>query len=103
MYADSVTPSMERAITETNRRRAIQDAYNKENGIVPKSVVKDVREIIEMSAKPDETKLDKNLGPKERERLINLLTSEMKQAAKMLEFEHAMYLRDRIQKLRSGK
>ena len=100
MYADSVTPSMERAISETNRRRAIQDAYNKKHGIIPKSVVKDVRDVIEMSAKPDDTKPLKKMSAAEKERLINLLTSEMKQAAKMLEFEHAMYLRDRIKKLK---
>ena len=100
MYADSVTPSMERAISETNRRRAIQDAYNKKHGIIPKSVVKDVRDVIEMSAKPDDTKPLKKMSAAEKERLINLLTSEMKQAAKMLEFEHAMYLRDRIRKLK---
>ena len=102
MYADSVTASMERAINETNRRRAIQDEYNKKHGIVPKTVVKDVREIIEMSAKPDD-KDDSKLSRAERERLIKKLTAEMKQAAKMLEFEHAGYLRDRIRQLMDEK
>ena len=100
MYADSVTPSMERAITETNRRREIQQAYNEANGIIPKSVVKDVRDIIEMSAKPDEAKSLKKMSKSEKERLIAVLTNEMKEAAKMLEFEHAAYLRDRIAKLK---
>ena len=100
MYADSVTPSMERAITETNRRREIQQAYNEANGIIPKSVVKDVRDIIEMSSKPDETKPIKKMSKSEKEKLIAVLTNEMKEAAKMLEFEHAAYLRDRIAKLK---
>ena len=100
MYADSVTPSMERAISETNRRREIQQAYNEANGIIPKSVVKDVRDIIEMSAKPDETKPIKKMSKTEKEKLIAVLTSEMREAAKMLEFEHAAYLRDRIAKLK---
>ena len=100
MYADSVTPSMERAISETNRRREIQQAYNEANGITPKSVVKDVRDIIEMSAKPDEAKPIKKMSKTEKEKLIAVLTNEMKEAAKMLEFEHAAYLRDRIAKLK---
>ena len=100
MYADSVTPSMERAISETNRRREIQQAYNEANGIIPKSVVKDVRDIIEMSAKPDETKPIKKMSKTEKEKLIAVLTSEMREAAKMLEFEHAAYLRDRLAKLK---
>ena len=103
MYADSVTPSMERAITETNRRRGIQDAYNKANGITPKSVKKDIRDIIEMSSKPDDTKPTKKMNKAEKEKLIASLTAEMREAAKMLEFEHAAYLRDRIAKLREGK
>ena len=102
MYADSVTPSMERAITETNRRREIQDNYNKANGIVPKSVKKDVRDIIEMSSKPDETKSVKKISRAEKDKLIATLTAEMREAAKMLEFEHAAYLRDRIAKLKEG-
>ncbi len=100
MYADEVTPSMERAITETNRRREIQDRYNKENGITPKSVVKNVREIIEMTSKPDDGKQIKKMSRSEKEKLIATLTSEMREAAKMLEFEHAAYLRDRIAKLK---
>ncbi|MBQ1186553.1 MAG: excinuclease ABC subunit UvrB [Clostridia bacterium] len=100
MYADSVTHSMERAITETNRRREIQQAYNEKHGITPKSVVKDVRDIIEMSKGPDETKSIKKMSKSEKEKLIAVLTTEMREAAKMLEFEHAAYLRDRIAKLK---
>ena len=103
MYADSVTPSMERAINETNRRREIQTRYNIENGIVPKTIKKDIRDIIEISSKPTNEKPSKKLSRKEREELIARLTREMKNAAKLLEFEHAAYLRDRIEQLRKGK
>ena len=103
MYADSVTPSMERAITETNRRREKQMKYNEEHGITPKTIVKDVREIIEISAKSDDEKAISKMSRKEREQMILKLTAEMKAAAKILEFEHAAYLRDRIEKLRRGK
>ena len=103
MYADCVTPSMEKAITETERRRKKQMKYNEEHGIVPKTIVKDVHEIIEISAKNDEEKAVSKLSKKEREQLIIKLTAEMKAAAKILEFEHAAYLRDRIEKLRRGK
>ncbi|MBR5561682.1 MAG: excinuclease ABC subunit UvrB [Clostridia bacterium] len=103
MYADSVTPSMERAITETVRRREKQTKYNEEHGITPKTIVKDVHEIIEISAKGDEEKAISKMSRKEREAMILKLTAEMKAAAKILEFEHAAYLRDRIEKLRRGK
>lgn len=103
MYADSVTPSMERAIVETERRRSIQKAYNDKHGIVPKTVTKGVRDIIEIGGKVDDDKPASRMSAAEREALIKRLTAEMKQAAKMLEFEHAAYLRDRINKLREGK
>ncbi len=103
MYADCVTPSMERAITETERRRQKQMQYNEENGIIPKTIVKDVHEIIEISAKSDEEKSISKMSRKEREEMILKLTAEMKSAAKILEFEHAAYLRDKIEKLRRGK
>ena len=105
MYADQVTPSMERALSETARRRKIQMQYNEEHGIVPKTILKDVREILEISGKaPDgEKKGKKRMSKREREELIERLSREMKSAAKMLEFEHAAYLRDRIQQLREGK
>ena len=101
MYADSVTRSMENAIRETNRRRDIQDAYNKANGITPKTIIKDVHEVIEMSAKPtDSEKNFKKMPKAEREKLIASLTAEMREASKMLEFEHAAYLRDKIKMLK---
>ena len=104
MYADSVTPSMERAISETARRRQIQMEYNLKHGITPKTIIKDVHEVIEISTKADlESKPAKRLTRAEREMLSKRLTSEMKQAAKMLEFELAAELRDRIEKLRGNK
>ncbi len=103
MYADCVTPSMERAITETERRRQKQMKYNEEHGITPKTIVKDVYEIIEISAKTDDEKSISKMSKKEREEMIIKLTAEMKAAAKILEFEHAAYLRDKIEKLRRGK
>lgn len=102
MYADSVTPSMERAIKETQRRREKQEAYNSEHGIVPKTVQKDVRDVLEISSNKEQ-KTRKQMSRAEREQLIKQLTAEMKAAAKILEFEHAAYLRDKINKLREGK
>ncbi len=102
MYADSVTPSMERAIMETERRRGIQQAYNEVHGIVPKTIVKELRDngVLEISRKDDDTKSDKRLSRAECQKKIEQLTREMKEAAKILEFEHAAFLRDRIEKLR---
>lgn len=102
MYADSVTPSMERAIKETERRRAKQKAYNEEHGIIPQTIKKDVREIIEISTHEGE-KSTRRLTRAQREAMIKQLTAEMKAAAKILEFEHAAYLRDKIEKLKEGK
>ncbi len=109
MYADTVTGSMAGAIRETNRRRAIQSAYNAEHGITPKTVVKGIRDVIEIGTKDEkhgktgEKSVDYKLSKEERERLAEQLTQEMKAAARELEFEKAAYLRDRIAKLRVGK
>lgn len=102
MYADNVTPSMERAITETQRRREIQHHYNEENGIIPVTIKKDIREILEISSKETvEGKTGKRkMSNKDKQALIIRLTNEMKNAAKLLEFEHAAYLRDKIKKLK---
>ena len=102
MYADSVTPSMERAITETQRRRDIQLKYNKEHGITPKTIIKKVADVIEITQHGEDgkrEKMGKKLTKSEREHLINELTKQMKQAAKILDFEQAAYLRDRIKEL----
>ncbi|MBE6750005.1 MAG: excinuclease ABC subunit UvrB [Ruminococcaceae bacterium] len=103
MYADSVTDSMYKAITKTERRRSIQQKYNEENGIVPKTISKNVHDIIEIGTKVKNEKSVSKMSKPEREAEIKRLTVEMKQAAKILEFEHAAYLRDKINKLRSGK
>lgn len=104
MYADSITDSMDTAITETLRRREIQQKYNKEHGIVPKTIVKKVNDIIEISTHDEsEFKNTKKLSKAQKQQLIESLTKEMKAAAKLLEFEHAAYLRDKIKKLRGEK
>ena len=110
MYADNMTGSMERAISETNRRRKIQDEYNKAHGIIPKTIIKGVRDIIDMGASSEDKgksrlekkKAAKKLNATEREKLIEQYTREMKEAARSLEFEKAAYLRDEIKKLREG-
>ena len=105
MYADKVTAAMDAAIKETNRRRGIQDAYNKAHGIVPKTIVKDVRELLEITqsdsgaARADGVKMTKA----EREREIARLEKEMRAAARMMEYEYAAVLRDRIIELRGEK
>ena len=104
MYADEVTQSMEHAIYETNRRRKIQNDYNVAHGIVPKTIVKDVRDVLEISSKTkDIDKQFRRMNRFEREKVIKQLTAEMRDAAKILEFEHAAYLRDKIEKLKSIK
>ena len=100
MYADSVTNSMEAAISETIRRRKIQTEYNEKHGIVPKTIVKDVREILEISGSSIAKQKNKRLTKAEKEKEIEILTRQMKEAAKLLEFEHAAMLRDKIKKLR---
>ncbi len=125
LYADTVTRSMEGAITETNRRRAIQDAYNRQHGIVPHTVKKDVRDIIEIGTREDDSdargghsrrgkqaqgaapdspagKSARKMTAAQREARIAELTAEMKAAAKALEFEKAAFLRDEIARLRAA-
>ena len=101
MYADCVTPSMERAIEETQRRRDIQSAYNEAHGIVPKTIKKDVRDVFEITQK-DKNKDIKHMTRAQKEAMIKQLTAEMKAAAKILEFEHAAMLRDKINQLRNS-
>ena len=107
MYADTVTPSMAAAIAETERRRAKQEAFNAAHGIVPKTIVKSVRDLIEISASASEAEALTAGGVKmtERERKaeIEKLEKEMKRAAQMLEFEYAAILRDRLVVLRGEK
>lgn len=103
MYADSVTPSMENALRETQRRREIQQKYNEEHGIIPKTIIKKVADVLEISTHKEEEnakgKKKKRLTAAEKKQMIEQLTKEMKAAAKLLEFEHAAYLRDKIKQL----
>ena len=98
MYADTVTDSMRSAIDETNRRRKLQTAFNEKHGIVPKTIIKDVREIIEATAAltVPKGKVDK----KNKKKVIASLTEQMREAAKNLQFERAALLRDKIQELK---
>ena len=104
MYADKMTPSMMAAIGETERRRKKQDAFNKEHGIVPKTIIKSVRDVIELSAAEEESeqllRSKTKLSKKERDAAIEKLEKEMKEASKRLEFEYAAVLRDRIIELK---
>ncbi len=102
MYADSVTPSMERAITETQRRREIQTEYNQKHGITPQSIVKDIRDVLEISSRDVRDDSGKKLSKKEKLALIEQLQKDMKHAAQLLEFEYAAELRDKIEELRKG-
>jgi len=105
MYADTITRSMRAAIDETERRRNIQKKYNKENGITPTSIKKEIRELISIGKTDEGSK--KTKGKKqtkeEKEKLIEQLTAEMLSASKHLEFERAAYLRDKIKELRVTK
>ena len=100
MYADTVTASMQGAIRETERRRGVQSAYNESHGIVPKTIAKEVREVISLGAKHKETEKKKKLSKAERDKLIEQLTTEMRAASQKLEFEKAAFLRDKIRELR---
>ena len=107
MYADTVTPSMESAIKETERRRSIQEQYNKEHGIIPKTIIKPITEVAAFTAAEkvvEDAKKDvdaKKLSPKQLDDLIKELSAEMKRAAKNLDFEYAATLRDRIKQIQA--
>ena len=103
MYADTVTASMQRAISETERRRSIQQKYNEEHGIIPHTIKKDVRAVIEIASSKEinAAKSKKNMSAKQKEELVARLTTEMKKAASQLDFERAAYLRDSIAKIKN--
>lgn len=100
MYADTISDSMKEAIEETKRRRTIQEKYNNEHGIIPKTIIKEIREVISNQEEITEEKV-KKMTKKEKEKTIDELTEEMKKAAKDLDFERAMELRDAIFELQS--
>ena len=106
MYADTITGSMDRAIKETARRRSIQQKYNEEHGIVPQTIIKGIRDVIDIGngANGDggKKKADKQrkMSRAETEKLIVELTRQMKEASRKLEFEQAAFIRDRINELR---
>ena len=102
MYADEVTDSMQNAIQETYRRREIQQRYNAEHGITPRTIQKEIREVLEISLPEKEGKSARKMSRKETEAAIAKLSAEMREAARLLEFEHAAYLRDKIAKLRES-
>ena len=104
MYADNITPSMRSAMDETARRREIQNAYNEANGIVPKTVIKSVRDLIEISSPTAERKgrNGMKMTKAEKEKEIARLEKQMKEAAKMMEYEYAALLRDQIIELRGN-
>ena len=104
MYADNITGSMDRAIKETNRRREIQEQYNEKHGITPKTILKEVRDVIEATKVAEETveyKAEEKMSKKEKEKLIKKYTEEMMDAAKNLQFERAAQLRDMIEQLKN--
>jgi len=102
MYADTVTDSMERAISETVRRRGIQKKYNEEHGIIPETIKKDIREVISNKDENRKTKKPKQISKKEKEQIIESIEQEMREAAKSLNFERAMELRDILFEMKTG-
>ena len=101
MYGDKITDSMQQAIDETARRRTIQEKYNKEHNITPKTIIKDIREVITNNAEINTDKTKKKMSKKEIEMNIEMLEQEMREAAKNLDFERAMELRDIIFEMKS--
>ncbi len=102
MYADELTDSMEKAISETNRRRKLQEEYNKEHGIIPKTIQKSIRDSIKASI-IEEAEAKYNISKEESiEEVINKLTDEMLKYASNMEFEKAAELRDKIKELEKG-
>lgn len=105
MYADTISDSMKEAIEETQRRRAIQDKYNKEHNIIPKTIIKEIRDVItnEVEVNDDKVPTKEKLSPKEKQNMILKLKEEMKKCARELDFERAMELRDIIFDLEDNK
>ena len=110
MYGDKVTDSMRAAIDETNRRREIQEKFNREHGITPKTVKKDIRDLIQITSNAETARYGRGrkhgaekMSKKEKEETVSRLRAEMQKAAKELRFEEAAYLRDKIRAIESSK
>ena len=102
MYADTVSEAMDKAIKETARRREIQEKFNEEHGIIPKTIIKEIKEVISNEEEIPSTEEEKKLSKKDKELLMNRIEEEMKQAAKDLDFERAMELRDILFEMKSN-
>ena len=101
MYADSMSEAMDMSIKETARRREIQEAYNKEHGIVPKTIEKEIKEVVSNIAEDTSSKKEIKMSKKEKEQLMLRIENEMKEAAKSLDFERAMELRNVLFEMKS--
>ena len=100
MYADEITEAMDKSMKETARRRSIQESYNQEHGIIPKTIEKPISEVVTIEVK-DNNKKQKVWTKKEKEQEIERIETQMKEAAKNLDFERAMELRDILFELKS--
>ena len=103
MYADEITRSMSNAIGETERRRRIQSEYNEANGIIPRTVIKGVHDVIDLGKRSEEKEKRRKLTKEDKEKLIEQYTAEMREASRKLEFEKAAFLRDKIKELKTTK
>ncbi|MBQ9744125.1 MAG: excinuclease ABC subunit UvrB [Clostridia bacterium] len=103
MYADEITRSMSNAIGETERRRKIQSEYNEANGIIPRTVIKGVHDVIDLGKRSEEKEKRRKLTKEDKEKLIEQYTAEMREASRKLEFEKAAFLRDKIKELKATK
>jgi excinuclease ABC subunit B len=101
MYADTITESMKLAMEETKRRRSIQEEYNKKHNIVPKTIIKEIRDVISNNVIEDKKNKDKKMTKKEKDQIIMTVEAEMQEAARTLDFERAMELRDILFEMKS--
>ena len=102
MYADTVSDAMDETIKETNRRRSIQEKYNEEHGIVPKTIIKEIREVVSNEIKEDNSTKKTKMNKKEKALLMQSIETQMNEAAKNLDFERAMELRDILFEMKSN-
>ena len=103
MYADTMSEAMEETIKETNRRRSIQEEYNKQHHIIPKTIIKEIRDVVSNEVKTDSNKTNTKMNKKEKALLMQSIEAQMNEAAKNLDFERAMELRDILFEMKSSK